>query len=76
METTRKSINEQIQEIHQLWEQEYMSAPDDQMRLRTIFHLEKVIIQHVMKLEAKAYYIQKKLDETLGIRPQTPRLTP
>lgn len=67
METTRKSINEQIEEVHKTWDEFYRESQD---KSEAQLHCLKVIIQHVMKLEAKCYYMQKKLDEVLGNRPR------
>lgn len=74
METTRKSINEQIEDIFKIFDDETSKVDNCEDGFKVMTHQMKVIIQHVMKLEAKSYYIQKKLDETLGTRPQTPRL--
>lgn len=68
METTKKSINEQIEEVHGLLDDNYNLSPN---RMDSLHHANKVIIQHIMKLEAKCYFIQKKLDEALGLRPRT-----
>lgn len=74
METTRKSINEQIEEVFKIFDEQTSQVNNCEDGFKVMTHQMKVIIQHVMKLEAKSYYIQKKLDATLGTRPQTPRL--
>lgn len=66
--TTNKSINEQIKEIHDLFDQDFKASED---KLESLHHHMKVVIQHIMKLEAKAYYINKKLDQALGLAPKT-----
>lgn len=71
METTKKSINEQIEELHNKMDYDYMTTTTVDGKLDQIHHQNKVIIQHIMKLEAKCYFIQKKLDEALGLRPRT-----
>lgn len=80
MQTTKKSINEQIAEIHQEMDKDIEQTIEDtkdkswyestRAMILTLHHHDKVILQHIMKLEAKAYFIQKKLDETLGLRPR------
>lgn len=78
MQTTNKSINEQIEEVHKLFDQDFFQAMavDAEIKshaqtLQTLHHHLKVIIQHIMKLEAKAYYMNKKLDQALGLAPKT-----
>lgn len=70
MQTTKKSINEQIEEVHKLFDEAYSKATNCETGCAVLHHHMKIIIQHVMKLEAKAYYINKKLDQALGLAPK------
>lgn len=64
MKTTTKSIHEQIQEVHKLFDDDLTN--NEKTPFWCLHNHDKEIIKHVMKLQAKVFYIEKKIDILLS----------